>query len=322
MRKTFSSVAIFLCGLLLLTANPAICQTSPTGLTGSGLTYSTQQPFQLSQLPAGSAGSGVCETITDSTGTDNYGRVSGGCDEVHELAWFSNVTSGSGGSTVFNDLLTIWPIGESVQIFESNAFESPFENYSFNKTPVFNPCPLPSSGSCTTGSLNTDPPFPSSSSASSGVPFAIALDETSGTASVWVTNPQPETGTAGGVQGSLYGYKLNIITGSSFGTLNSSPLWEWNPYLNKAYSTGGPPINACGTTPLGIQGWFPPSFTEPTLAENQQSGSTSNGAVYVATVCAETDKYLNNFPGCAAASQYDASHLVSGILVFTQCPGS
>jgi hypothetical protein len=139
-----------------------------------------------------------------------------------------------------------------------------------------------------------------------------------------VVNPQPTANYTGGVQGSLYGYNLTITnpTSSSFGSLGSAPIWDWNPYLHKVYgSPNGGPTNACSSSPT-VQGWFPPAFTEPTLAANQQyNGSGNTAAVYVATVCAETDIYINNFPGCAGAYNNNA-HLTSGIMVFTRCPGT
>jgi hypothetical protein len=143
-----------------------------SGLTGG--TYTTQKPFQLSQLPSSTSGTSVCETVTDSSG--NWGRVSGSCDEVHELAWFSTTANaGSGTNTIFYDLLTFWPIGEPVQVLKSNAFQTPFKSYSFNTTPAFNPCTPPFT-SCTPSTTNKDPAFPVSTASASAVPLAVAVD--------------------------------------------------------------------------------------------------------------------------------------------------
>lgn len=93
-------------------------------------------------------------------------------------------------------------------------------------------------------------------------------------------------------------------TSLSFGNL--TPVWSWD---------NGTTTHACSSNPkAGITGWWGPTFTEPTLADNQQNqGTGSTGAVYVPTICAETDSRQTMHRGCHDAAQNGAT-LVSGVL--------
>jgi len=54
--------------------------------------------------------------------------------------------------------------------------------------------------------------------------------------------------------------------------------------------------------------------TEPTLADNQQNGSSKTGAVYVPAVCVVADSGYAGYANCGAISSP-----LSGVLVFTSC---
>jgi len=282
-------------------------QANDAGLNGSGLTYTTQTPFQINREPA--SGYPVCETVT------SHGRVTGSCDEVHELAWFSTFKP---ADSSFHDLLVVWPAGESVEDF-AGAMSSPYASFSFGTSPQFDPCPLPfTSTNCAVGVSNPDPPFPLSSSESAGAPMAVALNisntsPSSNAATLWAVVPQTyPLGTAQGTVGALYGYKIVADpTNSSFGSLGAAPIWHWNPQLD----TG----TQCANVPSGITAWFPPAFTEPTLADNQQNGTSSAGAVYVPTACVINDGNQSIYKSCANAQFDHGATLLSGVLTFATC---
>jgi hypothetical protein len=65
-------------------------------------------------------------------------------------------------------------------------------------------------------------------------------------------------------------------------------------------------------------GWFATAFTEPTLAESQQS-STSYAAVYVPNVCVTTNTDGTIYSNCANVA---SGEIASGVLVFTNCPNN
>jgi len=279
-------------------------QTNDAGLNGAGLTYTTQAPFQINREPTPTYP--VCETIS------LYGAISGGsdnagCDEVHELAWFSTYRP---GNQSFHDLLFAWPANESIEDFKGTMV-SPYTNYSFGTTPNFDPCPLPFTSANCTGS---DPPFPRSAVGSAGAHMALATTisnttPSSNTATLWAVVPQLNT--PGALLGALYGY--NVVadpTSSTFGSLGTAPIWHWNPVLG----TGA----TCTNTPSGITSWFPGAFTEPTLADNQQNGTTLTGAVYVSALCSVNESYYLNIPGCDYAGAHGVP-VQSGVLVFTSC---
>ncbi len=109
------------------------------------------------------------------------------------------------------------------------------------------------------------------------------------------------------LQGSLYAYTIAMNNAANaspaFGTL--TPLFSWD--------NGSPCANS--TAPANnVKNWFMPTFTEPTLAENQQ-GSSSVGAVYVPTTCVITNGGSSNATAC-----YGWPYVASGVLVFTNCP--
>jgi len=279
-------------------------QPNDAGLNGSGLTYTTQTPFQINREPA--SGYPVCEIVT------SHGKVTGSCDEVHELAWFSTFKP---ADSSFHDLLVVWPANESVEDF-LGTMSSPYTSFSFGTSPQFDPCPLPfSSLNCTVSISNPDPPFPRSSSGSAGAPMAVALNisntsPSSNASSVWAVVPQLNG--AGGSIGALYGYNLAADpTSSSFGSLGTAPIWHWNPQLD----TG----TQCTNVPSGITAWFPPAFTEPTLANNQQNGTSSTGAVYVPTACIVDDGNQSTYKSCADAQFNHSATLLSGVLTFATC---
>ena len=71
-------------------------------------------------------------------------------------------------------------------------------------------------------------------------------------------------------------------------------------------------VHACSTSPP-LSAWYPTAFTEPTLAENEQS-NTRYGAVYVPTVCGVATGTLTNCDEMGITP-------VSGVAVYTHCPG-
>lgn len=214
-------------------------QTGDHGLTGG--TVTTQTPFQLSRLPLTTNYTTVCPVNTDSP-TWTYSGPS--CDEVHELAFW-------------NDLLFVWPINESVEVFQGTYSST---SYSFGTSPAFDPCLT--SGNCT----GSAPAFPRSNPNSEGGVMALASDS-SGDATLWGLVPRQNTASpASYVWGWLYAYTVG-----SGGTLTH--IWD----SGSGHNCSSPPAT----------GWFTTSFTEPTLA---------NGAAYVPAVCAvkgTTTQYSN-----------------------------
>ena len=254
-------------------------QSGDVGLTNQ--TYSTQTPYQVTRYPKISNGSykTVCETINDATGL-----VGGNpCDEVHELAWNNN-------------LLFVWPVNETVEVFQG-TYDSTTKNYSFGTSPVFDPC---------------DPgcsEFPATSQKSLGAPMAVAANNSASPyplATLWAVVPD-----ANNLLGSLYGYTVNgNPSNPPVGSLGSAPVWYWD---------NGSTTHPCSTTPSSITGWFGTSFTEPTLADNQQTTGSSVGAVYVPATCVVNDGNQSKYTSCYNAHTQNAS-LLSGVLVFTTCP--
>ncbi len=204
--------------------------TGDAGLTGG--TVNTQTPFQASRLPT-TANQTVCPINNSSTGKFS----STPCDEIHELAWF-------------NDLMFVWPVNESVEVFQGSLTNSN-NTYSFGTTPVYDPCLT--SGNCT----GTTPPFPPSNQNSEGPGMALAADS-SNDATLWAIVPQHNSAGAT-TAGTLYAYTVNS---------NGSLTHIWDNVTG--HNCSSPPAT----------GWLVPSFTEPTLA---------NGAVYVPTYCSVTN---------------------------------
>ncbi|HTS68708.1 MAG TPA: hypothetical protein VMO17_06965, partial [Terriglobia bacterium] len=226
-------------------------RTGDAGLTDSRLPYTTQTPFQLNRQPSGTRY--VCETV------DATGAVSGGCDEVHGLPWFSTFDS---TDSSFHDLLFTWPANEAVEDW-IGTLQSTYKNYYFATTfgvpptsnpppPTFDPCPLPfTSTNCAVTAQNPNPPFPRSSNAgsSAGAPMALASTISNTTpsadqATLWAIVPQantaaPPNGPAN--LGALYGYHVVADpTNSSFGSLASGT----NGVASGTYVSG---INPTGT---------------------------------------------------------------------------
>jgi hypothetical protein len=268
-------------------------QQSDGGLTSG--TCKTQTPFQVSRHPLSGDSSPVCPKVSWTSGS--VGSLSGNpCDEVHELAWFSTPVTGGG----FADLMFVWPSNEAVENFKGTLPNSN-KTYSFGTSPQFDPCLT--TGNCT----GTLPPFPAADQNSAGAPMAVAANTspTPAVATLWAVVPRQAN-----LLGALYGYTVNADnTSSSFGNLTR--VWSWD---------NGTTTHACSSNPAGITGWWGPTFTEPTLADNQQNqGTGSTGAVYVPTICAETDNHQTSHTGCHNAAQNGAT-LVSGVLVFTTFP--
>lgn len=241
-------------------------QSGDSGLTGG--TVTTQTPFQVSRYPFGSS-QGACPVNTDSP---DWTYTTANCDEVHELAFW-------------NDLLFVWPINESVEVFQGNYTST---SYSFGTSPTFDPCLT--TGNCS-GSPN--PPFPRASPLSEGGVMALAVGSSS-TATLWGLVPRKNTAsTPSYVWGALYAYTITPGTpGPPPTTATLTYIWDSNTGQN------------CSSPPA--TGWFTTSFTEPTLA---------NGAAYVPAVCAVTDN--NQYQNCGAVG---TGAVASGILVFSACP--
>lgn len=183
-----------------------------------------------------------------------------------------------------NDLLFVLPSNESLEVFQGHytpATRTTPANYTFGTVPAYDPCPA--------GCTGSNPPFPPSDPNSAGGAMAVAAWGTA--ASLWTIVPQV-INSASNV-GTLYAYAAS--------SANLSHLWD----------TLNPPA-ACKSP--AASGWVPTAFTEPTLAENQQT-ATAYGAVYVPTVCAITNPLYTD---CATAAQNHA--VASGVLVFTSCP--
>jgi len=229
-------------------------RTGDSGLTGG--TVITQPPFQVSRLPTPTNYTTVCPVNDDSTGT--YSSLS--CDEVHELAFWAA-----------NDLLFVWPIAESVEVFQG-AYSS--TSYSFGTSPAFDPCTT--AGNCT----GEAPPFPRSQPNSEGGVMALAVDS-AGDGTLWGLVPRQNSATPPSY---LWGW-LDAYSISSDGTLTH--IWD---------SVTG---HNCTSPPA--TGWFTTSFTEPTLA---------NGAAYVPAVCAVTDGNQYQTCAAAAAASAAASGIL------------
>jgi hypothetical protein len=225
-------------------------QSGDSGLTGG--TVTTQTPFQISRYPRGT-NQGACPINTDSP---DWTYTTTSCDEVHELAFWPA-----------NDLLFVWPINESVEVFQGTYSST---SYSFGTSPAFDPCLT--SGNCT----GEAPLFPRSQPNSEGGVMALAVDS-GGAGTLWGLVPRQNAATpASDVWGWLYAYTI-----ATDGTLTH--VWD----SGTGHNCSSPPAT----------GWFTTSFTEPTLA---------NGAAYVPSVCAVTDgnqyQYCGAVPSGAVAS--------------------
>jgi len=226
-------------------------QSGDSGLTGG--TVTTKPPFQISRYPRGT-NQGACPINTDSP---DWTYTTTSCDEVHELAFWPA-----------NDLLFVWPINESVEVFQGSYSST---SYSFGTTPAFDPCLT--AGNCT----GTAPLFPRSQPNSEGGAMALAVDS-AGAGTLWGLIPRQNTATPtpSYVWGWLYAYTI-----ATDGTLTH--IWD----SGTGHNCSSPPAT----------GWFTTSFTEPTLA---------NGAAYVPSVCAVTDgnqyQYCGAVPSGAVAS--------------------
>jgi hypothetical protein len=217
---------------------------------------------------------------TDTTicpSVDANGTLSGnGCDEVHELAFESH-----------DNLMFVWPSNETVVGYKGSytaGGSGTPTNFHFGSG--IDPC----SGAthCTN--------FPAADQSSAGGAMAVAVDSTTTNApscstlpciELWSIVPQSGLGT-------LYVYNV-----PSSGNLKY--LWD-----SSAQACSSPPVTS----------WFPTAFTEPTLADNQQtknSVTTTYGAVYVPTVCGATS-------GSPTSCGNAGSNAASGVLVYTHCP--
>jgi hypothetical protein len=262
-------------------------QQSDAGLNGSSLTYQTQLPALISRNPSSSIF--ACPTV-NANGQIN--ATNGSCDEIHELAFN-------------NDLLLVWPSNETVEMFPGTFTQGTVTSYTFGTR--YEPCP--GAQSCAG--------FPKSDSVSSGGAMAIAANNTASpqVASLWSIVPLPNAATNAKVSvGTLYAYEictageggLSRNCPSSVPGANLVPLWNYNP--------NSPPAK-CSSPPL--TGWYATSFTEPSVAEIQTSGS-SKGAVYVPIACGRTDNFTAiNYVSCDAVPM---ASVASGVAVFTQCP--
>jgi hypothetical protein len=181
---------------------------------------------------------------------DANGTLSGsGCDEIHELAFDS-----------VDNLMFIWPSNETVMAYKGQ-YNNSGNPITFSFGGRIDPC----SGalSCTN--------FPQSATSSAGGAMALAVDHnipnsvvcpnpaTTPCIELWSIVPKYHSGL-----GTLYAYNV-----PSSGNLTY--LWDDS-------------VHACSTSPP-LSAWYPTAFTEPTLAENEQS-NTRYGAVYVPP-CAE-----------------------------------
>lgn len=255
-------------------------QVQDVGLTngsGSGSTlYATEWPFKINR-------SSVCETVDQNGASNGIIGSNTQCDEVHSIPWF-------------NDLAVVWPTAESVELFQGALTSGPLPggktltSYSFGNTgPAFDPCQV-SQNNCS----GSAPPFPKASGNSKGGLMAIAASNQAPPATLWAVVPQA-TGIQGGqALGSLYAYSIAFQTVSPPASASLANIYSWN--------NGG----ACPNDPLPLTGWFPPAFTEPTLA---------NGSVYIPMVCGVTDSLQKTYSGCL-----DVPGPVSGILAFGTCP--
>jgi hypothetical protein len=269
-------------------------QTGDTGLIGnSGLSFTTQLPTLISRNP--STGTRVCTSV------NQYGKLGGtSCDEIHELAYNNN-------------LLLVWPSNETVEMFPgtftAGSGSSP-TMYTFGAK--YDPCP--GAVQCTG--------FPQADPASAGGAMAIAADNGANppAASLWsiVPQPNPAGGTSPTSVGTLYAHEI-CTTGDAGRSrdctatpANLVSLFSFNPL---------PPQKSlpCSSS-TSITGWYATSFTEPSVAEIQTSGS-SLGAVYVPMVCGRTDTFANtNYSTCNQLKPPGAPAPVSGVAVFTTCP--
>jgi len=221
-------------------------------------------------------------TSTDQTCEiiDSSGNITQNCDEVHELA--------------FNqDTLFVWPVGEQVESFAGGLSNSN-KTYSFNTTGI-DPCsqtPNP----CTCSGTNCTPKAPKSTAGSSGGGFAIAADNSISQATLWGAVPQSNFSTSNLSfnWGQLFAYTVNS---------DASLTWIWDS------------VNGHNCSIPAATGWFVPSFTEPTLADNQHP-STPAGAVYVPTSCVTTNTDGTKYKACG---DVPTGSVASGVLVFTSC---
>lgn len=225
-------------------------QGGDSGLTGG--TVTTQLPFQISRYPYGT-NQGACPINTDSP---DWTYTTTSCDEVHELAFWAD-----------NDLLFVWPVNESVEVFQGSYSST---SYSFGTGPAFDPCLT--AGNCT----GEAPLFPRSQPNSEGGVMALAVDG-SDAGTLWGRVPRQNAATPPSyVWGWLYAYSI-----ATDGTLTH--IWD----SGTGHNCSSPPAT----------GWFTTSFTEPTLA---------NGAAYVPSLCAVTDgnqyQYCGAVPTGAVAS--------------------
>lgn len=256
------------------------------GLNGAGLPYVTQTPFQASRHPQPGDANPVC-TAVNATGKITDGAA---CDEIHELAWN-------------NDLLFVFPAGESIEVFKGTYTAGPPAQYSVGTTPAVDPCDITCNCSKTAG-CTAPPPFPQATAGSGGGAMALAADNATVTAScpipacvtLWTIVPQANA--AGSyTTGSLYSYDVAST-----------------PALTHTWDSLSPASHQCANPP--VSAWFTTAFTEPSLADNQQAGA-SYGAVYVPTVCATTNTDGTKYPSC---TKVPASNIASGVLVYTNCP--
>ncbi|MGA2590580.1 MAG: hypothetical protein ABSH32_11730 [Bryobacteraceae bacterium] len=190
----------------------------------------------------------------------------------------------------WNDLLVVWPINESVEVYKGTFATSPTTSYTFpvsgttgNGIPTFDPCLT--SGNC--GQFLNFPP--ANVHSAGGTPMAIAANGTTA-ATLWGIVPQPNLATSptSYIWGTLYAYQIS--------TTSPQLTYEWDSYNHQH----------CSSAPA--TGWYATSFTEPTLA---------NGAAYVPTVC--TIKNGNTYSNCPTAGGVTGA-IESGIIVFSTCP--
>jgi hypothetical protein len=193
----------------------------------------------------------------------------------------------------YKDLLFVIPSGESLKVFNGKytaATQTAPANYTFATLSPYDPCPALCTG--------TNPPFPPSDPASAGGAMAVAAGGTAAT--LWTIVPQV----------------LNNI--SNIGTLYAYSVPSNGAQVTHLWDTVSP-TTTCQSP--AATGWVPTAFTEPTLAENQQTTpgpppvTTRYAAAYVPTVCAITN---SGYTDCATAANNGAA--VSGVLVFTNCP--
>jgi hypothetical protein len=207
---------------------------------------------------------------------DANGTLSGaGCDEIHELAFDAN-----------DNLMFIWPSNETIMAYQGTYTAGTPNNFQFGSR--INQC---------SGGATHCTNFPRAAASSAGGAMAIAADHTTPNGlnctsptttpciELWSIVPAYQTGL-----GSLYVYNV-----PSSGNL--AYLWDSS-------------AQACTSPPLS--NWYPTAFTEPTLAEIQES-ATAYGAVYVPTVCGVASGPLTNCD--------QAGTPVSGVAVYTHCPG-